>query len=90
MRAPLADEDGQVLVSLEIERPKRLKIIETVLKLPLSPLQRSIALVAAFGGSRADSMTSTGVSNEALKKHLAAIYRAASVSSWEQLAKALQ
>ncbi|MEJ0041864.1 MAG: hypothetical protein WDM81_06485 [Rhizomicrobium sp.] len=90
MRAPAADTTAQVLISLEVERPKRLKTIENILDLSLSPLQRSIALVAALGGTRADSLTSTGISNEALKKHLAVIYRATGVRSWDELAKALQ
>jgi len=90
MRAPFAEVDRQVLLSFEMERPRRLKIIENILDLPLSPLQRSIALVAATGGSRADCLSSTGVGREALKKHLAIIYRASDVSSWEELAKTLQ
>ena len=50
----------------------------------------SIALVAALGGSRHDSLISCGVTNEALKKHLAVIYRIAGVSSWEALTRVLQ
>ncbi|MEJ0026519.1 MAG: hypothetical protein WDN01_10865 [Rhizomicrobium sp.] len=90
LHAPAADTAARVLISLEVERPKRLKTIENILDLTLSPLQRSIALVAALGGTRADSLTSAGISNEALKKHLAVIYRATGVKSWEELAKALQ
>lgn len=90
MRTPAADAERQVLLSFEPERPRRLKIIENILDLPLSPLQRSIAVFAAMSGSRADCLNSTGVSNEALKKHLATIYRVAGVSSWEELAKTLQ
>jgi hypothetical protein len=74
MHAPVADARADVLISLEIERPCRLRIIEGILNIPLSPLQRSIALVAAMGGSRTDCMSATGVSNEALKKHLAAVW----------------
>ncbi len=90
MRAPNGDAAAEVLLSLEIERPKPLKIIEKILDLPLSPLQRSIAFAAALGSSRADCLKSASISNEALKKHLANIYRATSVASWEELAKALQ
>jgi hypothetical protein len=90
MHTPVADANAQVLISLEMEQPKRLKAIENILKLKLSPLQRSIALVAAMGGTRSDCLTSAGTSNEALKKHLATIYRTVGVTSWEELAKALQ
>jgi hypothetical protein len=90
MHPPVADATAQVLISLEMEQPKRLKAIENLLDLPLSPLQRSIALVAATGGTRADCLTSAGTSKEALKKHLATIYRTVGVTSWEELAKALQ
>jgi len=90
MHPTVESAEAQVLLSLEIERPKRLKMIESIMDLPLSPLQRSIALIAAQGGSRGDSLTLAGISNEALKKHLAAIYRAAGVSSWHDLAKTLQ
>jgi hypothetical protein len=90
MHTPAMEAGGQVLLSFELERPKRLKIIENVLDLPLSPLQRSIAVFAGMSGSRADCLTSTAVSHEALKKHLATIYRVAAVSSWEELAKTLQ
>jgi len=90
MHPPVAEASEQVLISLQMEQPKRLKAIENILNLELSPLQRSIALVAAMGGTRAECLTSAGTSNEALKKHLATIYRRVGVASWEELAKALQ
>ncbi|WP_188583609.1 hypothetical protein [Azorhizobium oxalatiphilum] len=84
---PDGRSEPQALISLEVQRSKPLKIIETLLDLPLSPLQRSIALDAALGGSRAGSLTSSGVGPEALKKHLAVIYRTTGVNSWDQLAR---
>ena len=90
MRAPMGGAVAEVLLSFEMERPKPLKIIEKILDLPLSPLQRSIAFAAALGNSRADCLKSAGISNEALKKHLATIYRTAGVGSWEELARVLQ
>ncbi|WP_156393109.1 hypothetical protein [Rhizobium sp. Root1220] len=85
-----AEATKRVLISLEMEVPKRLRIIHAILDLPISPLQRLIALVAAEDGSRADCLNSTGISKEALKKHLSAIYRVVGVNSWEDLAVALQ
>ncbi|WP_132954991.1 hypothetical protein [Rhizobium sp. BK251] len=90
MNEPNAGVASQVLISLEMEVPRRLKTIQNILNLSLSPLQRSIALIAAEGGSRADCLNSTGVSKEALKKHLTAIYRELGVNSWEELVKVLQ
>jgi hypothetical protein len=86
-----APENGaeQVLVTLELEEPRRLETIDRVLALDVSPLQQKIAFVAALGGSRGDSLSATGISNEALKKHLAAIYAAAGVDSWEKLTREL-
>lgn len=85
-----AVKTDQVLISLEMELPRRLKTIQDMLNLPLSPLQRSIALIAAEGGSRTDCLNVTGTSKEALKKHLTAVYRAVGVNSWEELVKVLQ
>ena len=90
MGAPIGGATAGVLLSLEIERPKPLMIIEKILNLPLSPLQRSVAFAAALGSSRTDCIKSTGISNEALKKHLATIYRTTGVTSWEDLARVLQ
>jgi hypothetical protein len=86
-----APEGGaeQVLVTFELEEPRRLETIDRVLALDVSPLQQKIAFVAALGGSRGDSLSETGISNEALKKHLAAIYAAAGVDSWEKLTREL-
>jgi hypothetical protein len=88
MQPAASEATAQVLISLEMEKPKRLKLIENILDLSLSPLQRSIALVAALGGKRSDCLAD--VSNEALKKHLVVIYGATGVNSWEGLAKVLQ
>jgi hypothetical protein len=79
----------QVLVSLELLTPKPLAIVEALLDLPLSPVQRSIALEAALNRRRADSVASTGVGQEAFKKHLATIYRTLGVNSWHDVAAAL-
>lgn len=90
MRTAVEDPSASILLSFELERPKRLRVVENILALPLSPMQRSIMLAAALGGSRADCLTTTGVSCEALKKHLSMIYRTVGVFSWEELGKSLR
>ncbi|TCL71080.1 hypothetical protein [Rhizobium sp. BK251] len=90
MNGTSAGAEDRILISLAMELPRRLRTIQDILGLSLSPLQRSIALFAAEGGSRADYLDTTGISKEAMKKHLKAIYRALSVNSWEGLVKVLQ
>lgn len=78
---------AQVLVTLELAVPWRLQAVQRVLALPLSPLQREIALYAGEGGLRRECEQAVGVSDAALKKHLKAIYQAAGVASWDELAR---
>lgn len=80
---------GQTLVTLELLQSPRLHVVQQVLDLQLSPLQREIALLAGVGGARGDCEAVIGVGREALKKHLAVIYRAAGVQDWAALAKVL-
>ena len=82
-------EGAQVLATLELAQPQRLHAVERVLALTLSPLQREIALFAGEGGLRRGCEQSIGVSEAALKKHLKAIYHAAGVESWEELARSM-
>jgi len=79
----------QTLVTLELLPPQRLQLVQRVLELELSPLQREIALHAGLGGMRADCERDIGVGKEALKKHLKAIYRAAGVVDWPGLSARL-
>lgn len=80
----------QILVTLAQMTPPRLQVVQRVLALNLSPLQREIALLAGAGGVRADCERRMGVSREALKQHLKTIYRVAGVSGWEALTTALK
>ena len=80
---------AEVLATLELRTPERLQLVQRLLGLELSPLQREIALLAGVGGRRADCEATIGVSNEALKKHLKTIYRTVGVADWETLARAL-
>ena len=89
-QAPPQAASDQTLVALELLHPPRLQVVQRVLALGLSPLQREIALLAGVGGLRPDCERVIGVSNEALKKHLKTIYRAAGVAGWDGLAATLQ
>lgn len=86
----MATSPVQTLVTLALVQPPRLQVVQRVLELGLSPLQREIALLAGVGGLRPDCERVIGVSNEALKKHLKAIYRTVGVTGWDGLATTLQ
>lgn len=60
--------------------------VDRVSALPLTPLQRRIALFTMGGGERAECGARFGVSAEALKKHLRAIYDASGAANWLELA----
>lgn len=80
----------QLLLTLQLQRPRRIDVVRRVLELPLSPLQREIALLAGLGHPRSDCSSHTGVGAEALKKHLRTVLRAAGASDWDSLATTLQ
>lgn len=79
----------EVLATLELRTPQRLHLVQRLMELQLSPLQREIALLAGVGGRRVDCEETIGVSKEALKKHLKTIYRTLDVADWNALAHAL-
>lgn len=90
MRARSPDFDGDcIAIALRLEVPLAVLAAERLMLLSLTPLQREIALFAVRGKPRADCEAEFGVSGEALKKHLRAIYEATSVSRWGNLAGAL-
>lgn len=78
-----------LLVALALKRPQRMEVVRRVLSLPLSPLQREIALLAGLGHARADCVPHIGVSPEALKKHLRVIFAATGSRDWDSLARTL-
>lgn len=85
----LGGSDGEkemMFVSLELEAAINVKLVAEVMALPLSTLQRQIALYAMQGGSRADCEAEFGVRDEALKKHLRAIFAATNTTKWIELA----
>lgn len=75
-----------MFVLLHLEVARNLLAAEYVLTLPLTPLQREIALFALTGGQRSDCDIEFGVSDEALKKHLRAIFTTTAATRWADLA----
>ncbi len=87
---PLAVPDGAVRVvslAVALEVPRRLRFVEGLMALDLSPRQRSLLLAAASGETRAAAAPRTRTSAEAMKKHLATIYDATGLRSWADLAR---
>jgi hypothetical protein len=78
-----------MLVVLSLERSLDVHAIEKLMELPLSPLQRELALFALRGGERVSCDEEFGVSPEALKKHSRAIYSALGVGRWADISGAL-
>jgi hypothetical protein len=74
-------------ITLELEVAAEVLAVGYLSGLPLSPLQREIALFAMLGGERADCQKQFGVSHEALKKHLRAIFSATDQAKWTDLAQ---
>lgn len=86
---PATGGTAQLLLTLQLQRPRQIDVVRRVLQLPLTPLQREIAALAGLGHARADCTALTGVSNAALKKHLAAILEVAGAGDWTGLAQQL-
>lgn len=89
MAGPGGGAPPHLLVALSLKRPMRMDVVRRVLALQLSPLQREIALLAGLGHARADCVSRIGVSPEALKKHLRAIFTVTATRDWDDLARAL-
>lgn len=83
--APEGEDELQMFVSVDREAAVDVLAVEALAALPLTFLQKEIALFAAQGGLRADCEARFGVSQEALKKHLGAIYDITGVASWAGL-----
>ena len=87
--APAGDA-AQLLIKLQLQRPRQIDVVRRVLQLPLSPLQREIAALAGLGHVRADATTLTGVGDAALKKHMRSILAVAGASDWQELGMQLR
>ncbi len=78
-------DTAMMYVSLHREVAQNVLAVEHLMALPLTPFQREIALFAMTGGARGDCGTEFGVSDEALKKHLRAIFAATGTTRWADL-----
>jgi hypothetical protein len=87
---PVAGGAQQLLVTLQLLRPRGIGVVRRVFELPLSPLQREIALLAGLGHARTDCAERTGVGSAALKKHLRTIFAATGTSGWDDLGHTLR
>lgn len=87
---PVADGALQWLVTLRLQRLPQIDVVRRVQQLPLTPLQREIAVTAGLGHARTDCAALTGIGNALLKKQLRTILEAAGASDWEELAAHLQ
>ena len=86
LHAPVGGQSA-ILMTLQTERPRNLRLVEHLLECPLSPRQRVILLEAALGRPRTEIASRTGTSAEAMKKHLNAIYQALGVNSWDAMTR---
>ncbi|MBT2186875.1 hypothetical protein [Sphingobium nicotianae] len=82
-----ADSPRGLFVKLGIEVAAEVRAVHYLTGLPLTPLQRRIALFAMLGGHRADCHDHFSVSGEALKKHLRAVFEATGAANWLELGR---
>lgn len=80
----------QVLVTIRLLRQPRLDMLHRLLQTSLSPTQREIALISGIGYARSECLQYIGVSKEALKKHLKAVYATFGVKDWDELHQTLK
>ena len=84
LRSDLPDGEG-MFVAVELQVAEEVLVIDRLMDVNLTPMQRRIALFAAMGGAREACAGLFGVSGEALKKHLARIYSETGVGRWADL-----
>ncbi len=75
-----------MFVALDLQVAVDVLVVDYLMALALTPLQKRIALFAARGGSRLDCGAAFDVGPEALKKHLRAIFDATGAARWTGLA----
>jgi hypothetical protein len=79
------DRSDHLFVSLDLQIAGEVANVEFVMGLALTRLQREIAFFALQGGERSDCLDVFEVSQEALKKHLRAIFVATGATNWSEL-----
>ncbi len=78
-------DELQMFVSVDFETAVNVMAVERISALPLTLMQKQIALFGAQGGRRVDCEDRFGVSHEALKKHLRRIYDVTGTANWAGL-----
>jgi hypothetical protein len=76
----------QMLVTIDRQVCTPVLVANYVAALPLTFLQKRIALFAILGGERSACEAEIGVGSEALKKHLRTIFECSGASQWSELA----
>lgn len=84
LRRP-GDTGSYLFIAVDSQISLEVHAVEWLSSLPLTFLQKQIALHAMQGGKRADCEDRFGVSTEALKKHLRMVYDRTGTSSWLEL-----
>lgn len=86
MRAPSEAGTGAFIVTLEQQVPLSRAALDMVMETRLSPTQKQLVVAAARGQRRSEAAANLGVSPEALKKHLGAVYSTLDLHGWEDIA----
>lgn len=84
LRRP-GDTGSYLFVAVDHQVSLEVHAVEWLSSLPLTFLQKQIALYAMQGGKRGDCEDRFGVSPEALKKHLRTVYDRTGTTSWLDL-----
>lgn len=84
-RSLAAQEQDLLSISLDRQVPVDVLVADHVAALPLTYLQKKLALFAIRGGARRDCGALFGVSEEALKKHLRVIFDTTGAAVWTDL-----
>ena len=89
VRTNLTQQHGgdrpSILITIDFQVAENLQRIEHVMRLPLTPLQREIALHGMEGGERRDALQRFAISEESLKKHVRTILAETGVTHWRDL-----
>lgn len=78
--------ESQMLVTIDRQVCTPVLVANYAAALPLTYLQKRIALFAILGGERSSCEAEIGVGSEALKKHLRTIFECTGTSQWPELA----
>lgn len=80
-------DSTSMFVTVDTEVALEVLMVNHLIGLPLTPLQRRIALFAMLGNRRFDCADRFNVSEEAMKKHLRTIFEVTGTANWVELAQ---